>query len=153
MLFTEIQRRDRGVVTLQGSTDGGETYIDFADGSGGANATDGRPAIYSEDIGGVTYTSVIYSTQGVANGAGDGVVVNPESGKSTRTLNAARGNYAPYIPYLEMGDNEQSTGTLDLDQEQLIVAIVPTQGSSSAGNGKSIYNGLGRKRSNNGKWI
>ncbi len=117
------------VVTLQGSTDGGDTYIDFADDAGGANATDGRPAVYSEDIGGVTYTSVIYSTQGVANGAGDGFVINPESGKSTRTLNAARGNYAPYIPYLAMGDNEQSTGTLDLDQEQLIVAIVPTQGS------------------------
>jgi hypothetical protein len=94
------------VVCLQKSTDGGQTYSDIPDGTGG-NALDGRPVVYSQTISGVPYTSVIYSTNGVPDGAGGNVA-------NSKIANLAIVKYAPLFPYCNLGDNFNHIVGVDL---------------------------------------
>lgn len=116
IIITRVASQRAFAMQIQKSTDGGVTYTDIADGAAGAVATDGRPLIYSQTIGGVAFTSLIYSTLGVSNGAG-GIVINPESGKTSAAINAANGIKAPLIPFISLfGENTHVTG-LSLDQQ------------------------------------
>lgn len=95
------------VVCLQKSTDLGVTFSDIPDGTGG-NALDGRPVVYSQTIGGVPYTSVIYSTVGVPNGAG-GIVAK------SKIANQSAVKYAPLYPFCNLSDNFNHINGIDLD--------------------------------------
>ena len=113
------------VVKIQVSTDGGTTYSDLADGKG-TNA-DGRPNIYSESIGGVPFTSLLYSTIGVPDGSG-GRAINPVNGKPTATANSASNRKAPFIPFMEILERAEHTTGLDLTNETFSLNI-GTQGT------------------------
>ena len=83
------------VVKIQKSTDDGESYDDLSDGEGSAVAKDGRPAVYSQTIGGVSYTSLIYSSVGINDVSGNPI-------PASQSLNAARNTLAPFIPFVNM---------------------------------------------------
>lgn len=114
------------VVRIQTSTDHGETWSDVADGKG--NNPDGRPNVYSETIGGVAFTSLIYSTIGISDGAG-GRVNNPQNGKPTATANSASNRKAPFIPFFEVLERAEHTSGLDLANEEFTLSIDPAQGT------------------------
>lgn len=104
------QRGHDFVVRMFKSTDG-ITYSPMADGVGGNNANDARPNIYSQTINGVAYTSLIYTTTGIPDGAG-GVINNPRTGKTTASVNRAIVKYAPYLPFCSLDkDSKTITGT------------------------------------------
>ena len=94
------------VVCLQKSSDLGQTFSDIPDGNGG-NAEDGRPAVYSQTIGGVPYTSIIYSTVGVSDGAGGLVAGSVHN-------NCALVKNAPLYPYCNLSDNFSHIVGIDL---------------------------------------
>lgn len=115
------------VVKIQISTDNGETYEDLTDGQG--DNDDGRPNVYSETIGGVAFTSLVYSTLGIPDGAGGHATNNPQNGKPTATANSASNRKAPFIPFVSILDEATHIDGLDLSQETFTLQIVPTQGS------------------------
>lgn len=94
------------IVCLQRSTDLGVTFSDIPDGTGG-NAEDGAPAVYSSTIGGVAYTSIIYSTVGVPDGLGGNVL-------GTVFPNCAMVKNAPLYPYCNLSDNFSHIVGIDL---------------------------------------
>ena len=116
------------VVKIQVSTDGGTTYVDVDDGKG-TNA-DGTPNVYSQTIGGVAFTSLIYSTAGISNGSG-GFVQNPVNNESTRTANSATNRKAPFIPFFEVMERAEHITGLDLTGDTFTLSIVPAQGTPS----------------------
>ncbi len=112
------------VVILQQSTDGGVTYGDVADGVGGNNA-DGEPNVYSQTIGNVNFTSVIYCTIGV----GSPVVKEPTNNLTTKSDNQASNIKAPFIPFIQLNDRLQEFGGLDLSDSLIQLSILPEQGT------------------------
>ncbi len=115
------------VVKVQVSTDQGETYTDVADGKG--NNPDGRPNVYSETIGGIAFTSLLYSTLGIPDGVGGHAVNNPVNGKPTATTNSASNRKAPFIPFFEVLERAEHTSGLDLGNEEFTLSIAPAQGT------------------------
>ncbi len=74
---TPFFRTNDFIVQIFKSIDGGATFTALA--NGGGTARDGRPVVYTEDMGGFAdgnggnpaqFTSVVYSTRGVDDGAG-----------------------------------------------------------------------------------
>jgi len=117
-VFTNVQtlmkiRIDRNstnrafVVRLEISNDNGASYTFATDGFGGNN-TDGRPNVYTQTIGGVSYNGVLYSSMGVPDGAG-GLV------PSTASLNQAIVKDAPFIPFFDLKRPNISLDNLNLD--------------------------------------
>jgi hypothetical protein len=94
------------VCCIQKSSDLGATYSDLPDGTGG-NAPDGRPVIYSQTIGGVPYTSIVYSTVGVPDGAGGNVA-------GTVFQNCSIVKNAPYYPFCNLSDSYNHITGIDL---------------------------------------
>ena len=83
--ITPYYRTNDFIVQMFLSQDGGATFTGLANGLGG-NADDGRPKIYTTTMGGfadgnnghpTNFTSVIYTTQGVPDGAG-GVIAGTQ---------------------------------------------------------------------------
>ena len=128
-LAIEIHRTSANrcwVVKVQVSTDGGTTYADVADGKG--NNPDGRPNVYSETVGGVAFTSLIYSTLGIPDGSG-GRVNNPVNGKPTAVANSASNRKAPFIPFMEVMERAEHITGIDLTGDTFTLSIVPAQGN------------------------
>mgnify|MGYP003664161404 FL=1 len=117
------------VITCQKSVDNGATYTDITDGQG--NNADGRPNVYSDTISGVDYTSVLYSTIGVPDGAGGRDTINPVNNQPTKTIESATARKAPFIPYIEVMDRAQHTTGLDLTGDTITLSIAPAQGTPS----------------------
>ncbi len=117
------------VITCQKSVDNGATYTDITDGQG--NNADGRPNVYSDTIGGVSYSSVLYSTIGVPDGGGGRDTINPVNNKPTKTIESASNRKAPFIPYIEVLERAEHTTGLDLEDEEFTLSIVPAQGNPS----------------------
>lgn len=82
--ITNFYRTNDFIVQIFKSVDGGATYTGLA--NGGGNAEDGRPKVYDTDMGGFAdgtggkppqFTSVVYTTQGIDDGAG-GVIAGTQ---------------------------------------------------------------------------
>jgi hypothetical protein len=82
--ITNFYRTNDFIVQIFKSVDGGATYTALAD--GGGNAEDGRPKVYTTTMDGFAdgtggkpaqFTSVVYTTQGIDDGAG-GVVAGTQ---------------------------------------------------------------------------
>tara|TARA_R110000824_G_scaffold242352_4_gene431051 strand:- start:62 stop:2485 length:2424 start_codon:yes stop_codon:yes gene_type:complete len=111
LTITRVAVNRSWVVTCQVSTDGGTTYVDLADDTGGDNI-DGQANVYSQTISGVAFSSVIYTTLGLQDG---GEVVNPQNGKPLKVVNSASNKKAPFIPFLEMLSKNETPSGLDLN--------------------------------------
>tara|TARA_R110002033_G_scaffold119154_1_gene162606 strand:+ start:743 stop:3103 length:2361 start_codon:yes stop_codon:yes gene_type:complete len=115
--ITRVASNRSWVVTCQKSTDKGVTYVDIDDGQG-TNA-DGEDNIYSQTIGGVDFTSILYSTFGVPTSGGGAPI--------QKVANSASNTKAPFIPFLELEEkNEQLT---DLDLQDLVFTLSLVQGN------------------------
>ncbi len=122
------------VIRLLKSTDYGQTYGAIADGTGGNSDIDGRPLIYSQALNGVPYTSLIYTTRGIPDGAG-GVINNPTNGISTRTVNRALVKYAPYKPFVSLdADNKRITG-INVLNTKAILQLETEEAGNTGGDG------------------
>lgn len=120
------------VIRLLKSTDSGATYTAITDATGGNAEKDGRPIIYSETLNGVAFTSLIYTTRGIPDGAG-GRINNPSNGKSTATTNRGIVKYAPFKPFVSLkADQKQITG-IELEDEKAILQTEAEESGNTTG--------------------
>jgi len=131
------QRGHDFVVKMLKSTDG-TTYSDMADGVGGNNALDGRPNIYSQTINGVAYTSLIYTTKGIPNGAG-GVIDNPNTGKTTASVNRGIVKYAPFHPFLSLDQNSAYITGTELHNQSITLQTEAENNTNTGAVADSVY--------------
>ena len=125
------QRGHEFVVRMLKSTDG-INYVAMNNGTGGDNALDGRPNIYSQTINGVNYTSLIYTTKGIPSGVGNAVIVNPNTGKSTQSINRAIVKYSPYHPFISLDQNSAYITGTEL-HNQIITLQTEAQNNTNTG--------------------
>ena len=131
------QRGHDFVVRMLKSTDG-TNYLEIADGVGGNNANDGRPNIYRQTINGVLYTSLIYTTTGIPDGAG-GVVVNPRTGKTTASINRAIVKYAPFLPFCSLDKNNKSITGTELHNQLITLQTQAEDNDNTGAVADSVY--------------
>ena len=131
------QRGHDFVVRMLKSTDG-NAYGAMADGVGGNNALDGRPNIYSQTINGVAYTSLIYTTKGIPDGAG-GVIVNPNTGKTTQSINRAIVRYAPYHPLLSLNQSSSYITGTELHNQSITLQTEVENNTNTGADANSVY--------------
>lgn len=142
------QRGHDFVVKMLKSTDG-TTFSEMADGVGGNNALDGRPNIYSQTINGVAYTSLIYTTNGIPNGAG-GVIVNPNTGKSTQSTNRGIVKYAPFHPFISLDANQANITGTELHGQHITLQTEAENNTNTGAVADSVYSMLIVNHTTNG---
>ena len=132
------QRGHDFVVRMLRSTDG-VNYVDMVDNTGGNNALDGRPNIYSQTINGVAYTSLIYTTLGIPSGVGNAVIVNPNTGKTTRAVNRGVVKYAPFHPFISLDANSKKITGSDLHLQQITLQTEAENNGNTGAVADSVY--------------
>ena len=142
------QRGHDFVIRMLKSTDG-NSYGAIADGVGGNNALDGRPNIYSQTINGVNYTSLIYTTTGIPDGAG-GVIDNPNTGKSTASVNRGIVKYAPFHPFISLNENSAYITGSDLHGQHITLQTEAENNTNTGSVADSVYSMLVVNHTNNG---
>jgi len=143
------QRGHDFVVRMLKSTDG-TNYAAMADGVGGNNALDGRPNIYSQTINGVAYTSLIYTTKGIPSGVGNAVIDNPNTGKTTASINRGIVKYAPFHPFLSLDQNSAYITGTDLHGQQITLQTEAENNTNTGAVADSVYSMLIANHTTNG---
>ena len=132
------QRGHDFVVRMLKSTDG-NAYGAMANDTGGNNALDGRPNIYSQTINGVNYTSLIYTTKGIPSGVGNNVIVNPNTGKTTQSINRAIVRYAPYHPFISLNESSAYITGTELAEQSITLQTQAENNTNTNAVADSVY--------------